>query len=309
MSMGHGYRVAVSGLPYFGRRMAALLSGDGWQATYLETRGWRPFPALGALWRARRAGVLYHLGGQIARGSRPHLLLSLLRRPCVMHWTGSDVLHAHAVAARGAVAARLRDGCLHWAGAPWLVQELAAIGVRAEWVPHSAVTGPERLPPFPERFTVLAYLRPGREEFYGAAAVRRVAVALPEAEVLVVGVDRLAEAPANVRCLGWVTDMAPVYAAGHALLRLAAHDGLSFMVQEALAWGRWVVWNHPFPGVVEATTVDEACARMAALAARHRAGCLPLNEEGAAHVRAHYHPARIRDDIRRRLAAVIEGRR
>ncbi len=306
MSTTHGYRVAVSGLPYFGRRMAALLSGDGWQATYLETRGWRPIPALRALRRARRAGVLYHLGGQIARWSRPHALLRLLGRPCVMHWTGSDVLHAHTVAARGAVAARLRDGCVHWAGAPWLVQELAEIGVRAEWVPHSAVTAPARLPPFPERFTVLAYLRPGREEFYGAAAVRRVAAALPEAQVLVVGVDRLA-APANVRCLGWVTDMAPVYAAGHVLLRLAAHDGLSFMVQEALAWGRWVVWNHPFPGVIETATVDEACARVAALAARHRAGCLALNEEGAAHVRARYHPARIRDDIRRRLAAVMEG--
>ncbi len=307
MSARRGYRVAVSGLPYFGRRMAALLSGDGWQADYLETRGWRPGPAVRALLHARRAQVLYHLGGQIARGSRPHVLLSLLRRPCVMHWTGSDVLHAHTVAARGAVAARLRDGCLHWAGAPWLVEELAAIGIRAEWVPHSAVAGPERLPPFPERFTVLAYLRPGREEFYGAAAVRRVAAALPEAQVLVVGVERLAAAPANVRCLGWVAEMAPVYAAAHVLLRLAAHDGLSFMVQEALAWGRWVVWNHPFPGVLEAADVDEACARVAALAARHTSGQLPLNEEGAAHVRACYHPARIRDEIRRRLATVLEG--
>jgi hypothetical protein len=309
MTASHEYRVAVSGLPYFGRRMATLLSGDGWQATYLETRGWQPLPALRALRRARRATVLYHLGGQLARLSRPHLLVSVLRRPCVMHWTGSDVLHARVVAARGAVAKRLRDGCVHWTGAPWLVQELVEIGVRAEWVPHSAVTAPSCLPPYPKRFTVLAYLRPGREEFYGAAAVRRVAAALPQAQVLVVGVDRLAAAPANVRCLGWVADMAPVYAASHVLLRLAEHDGLAFMVQEALAWGRWVVWNHPFPGVLTAATAEEARARIAELASRHTAGCLPFNEEGAAHVRTHYHPARIRDDIRRRLAAVIEGRR
>lgn len=132
MTASHGYRIVVSGLPYFGRRMAALLSGDGWQATYLDTRGWRPLPALRALWRARQAAVLYHLGGQIARLSRPHVLLHALHRPCVMHWTGSDVLYARAVAARGATTARLRDGCVHWAGAPWLVRELAEIDLHCK---------------------------------------------------------------------------------------------------------------------------------------------------------------------------------
>ncbi len=28
-------RVAVGGLPYFGRKMAALLDGDGWEVAYL----------------------------------------------------------------------------------------------------------------------------------------------------------------------------------------------------------------------------------------------------------------------------------
>ena len=304
------HRLAVSGLPYFGRRMAELLASDGWEAAYLETRRWQPGPALRAVRQARRADVLYQVGGQIARWSRPHALLTVVRRPCVMHWTGSDVLYARTVAARGRVAERLRGGCIHWAGAPWLAGELAGIGVRAEWVPHSAVEAPEQLPAFPDTFTVLAYLRAGREAFYGEEAVRRVAVALPDVRVLVAGCDRLAgPSPPNVRCLGWVQDIASVYARAHVLLRMAAHDGLSFMVQEALAFGRYAVWNHPFPGVLEAATDEEARAHIADFAARHRAGSLALNVAGARHVRERYNPQRIRDDIRRRLAAIIEARR
>lgn len=305
-----GHRIAIGGLPYFGRRMAELLSGDGWQARYLETRGWRPLPALQALAYTRRADLLYQLGGQIERFSRPHALLTLAPRPCVMHWTGSDVLHAARATAQGRAAARLRDGCVHWAGAPWLAEELARIGVRAEWVPHSTVDASATVPPLPDGpFTVLTYLRPGREEFYGARAVRRVAASLPDAQVLVAGCERLADAPGNVRCLGWVEDMGPVYARCHALLRMTEHDGLAFMVQEALAHGRYAVWNHPFPGAIEAGDAEAACVGLGELAEQHHSGCLLPNVSGAEHVREHYNPARIRADIRRRLASVIEAAR
>lgn len=301
------YQVAVGGSPHFGRQIATLLAGDGWDARYLNTRGWRPLPALRALQAARRAEALYLVGGQIARGSRPHALRLLIRRPTVMHWTGTDVLYARRTARRGHAVKLLRRGCTHWTGAPWHVEELATIGIRAVWLPHSAVEAPAYLPPFGEPFTILAYLRPGREEFYGAAAILTVAAALPDARVLVVGVERLAGAPANVRALGWVADMAGVYAESHALLRLPRHDGLSFMVQEALAFGRYAVWNHPFPGVHAVDSVPAATAHLRLLADRHAAGGLPLNEAGAAHIRERFNTARVRADLRRELATVIES--
>jgi len=301
-----GYRVAVGGSPHFGQQVAALLDGDGWRAAYLETRGWRPDAALRALRAARAADALYLVGGQIARGSRPHALRLLLRAPCVMHWTGTDILYARRTVRRGRAAGLLRHGCVHWTGAPWHVTELAAIGVHAAWMPHSAVDAPERLPAFPETFTVLAYLRPGRERFYGAEAVRAAATALPEAHVLVAGVEALAGAPANVRCLGWVADMPALYARSHVLLRLPAHDGLSFMVQEALAHGRYAVWNYPLTGAIPARDIDGAVAYLRRLAADHAAGALPLNVEGAAYVRERFAATRIRADLRRGLAAVIE---
>lgn len=303
-------RVAIGGTPYFGRRLAALLDGAGWRARYLETRRWQSVAALRALHAVRRADVLYQVGGQVARRSRPDALLAVVRRPTVMHWTGSDVLYARDVVARGRVSERLRARCTHLAGAPWLVDELRGLGIVAHWTPHSAVDAPSRLPPLPERFAVLSYLRPGREDFYGLNVLLRAARALPDVDFFVVGCERLPGATCqNLRCLGWQRDMAPVYARTHVLLRLAAHDGLSFMVQEALAFGRYAIWNHPFPGVIEAGDADEACRRLAMLVTRHRAGALPLNRAGAAHVRERYHPRRIRDELRAELMHAVAADR
>ena len=297
-------RVVVGGLPFFGRRLAALLDGPGWRVRYLETRAWEPRAALRALRRAAAADLIYLVGGQIASFSRPHLLRLVLRRPTIMHWAGSDVLYARRSAARGRVTASLRDGVTHWAGAPWLVEELRPLGVRTTWRPHSWVVAPATLPPLPSHgggqtpFTVLTYLPERRAAFYGAAAVCRLAAALPDVRVLVVGARTLAGgAPANVRCLGWVERMAPIYAEAHVLLRLPRHDGLAFMVQEALAHGRYAIWNHPFPGAIQATTPEAATAAVEMLWQRHAAGELPLNEAGADYTRARFSPARIRADL------------
>jgi hypothetical protein len=197
----------------------------------------------------------------------------------------------------------------HWAGAPWLAEELAPLGVTARWLPHSWVEPPERLPPLPtpeaSPFTLLAYLPEKRAAFYGAAAVFAVARALPDARVLVAGSSSLpGDVPANVSFLGWVREMTPLYVRVHALLRLPRHDGLSFMVQEALALGRYAIWPYPFTGAIRATGAAEAVAAAAELGRRHVAGCLSLNEAGAAHVREQYARDRIRARIRAALAEV-----
>ena len=305
---GRGLRVAVGGSPYFGRKLAALLNGDGWRAAYLETRGWRPGPALRALVAARRADVLYQIGGQIGRFSRPALLLAATRRPMVMHWTGSDVLYAQRLDP-GQRSRRLREGVTHWAGAPWLVEELAPIGVRATYQPHSAVDAPATLPPFPSDFTILAYVQPGREHFYGVDAVLAAARALPQVRFRIVGSNRVADPPANVAVTGWTDAMAAEYAGSHVLLRLPEHDGLAFMAQEALAFGRYVIWNHSYPYVTHAQSVEQAIAQLRLWADQHAAGALPLNKAGAAHVRAHHNSATIAASLRAGLLAAVEQRR
>ena len=127
----------LGGMPYFGRRLAGLLAGDGWQASYLETRSWGARAAVGALLSARAADLVCMVGGQIARLSRPHLLALALRRPMAMLWAGSDVLYARRVVAAGRATRALARGVTHWAGAPWLAEELKPLGVEARWLPHS----------------------------------------------------------------------------------------------------------------------------------------------------------------------------
>jgi len=254
-----------------------------------------------ALRRAASADLVYLVGGQIERLSRPHLLRLALPKPLVMHWAGSDVLHARRARARGRATAWLTRGVTHWAGAPWLADELRPLGVRARWLPHVWVDAPTTIPPLPAPgeapFTLLTYLPQGRGDFYGGEAVRRLALALPEARVLVTGARSLLWGAPNVRCLGWVEEMAPLYASCHALLRLPRHDGLAFMVQEALALGRHAVWSYPFPGVAHAPTPDAAIAAVRSLADRHARGELPANEAGATHVRDRFNRARIRSDL------------
>jgi putative intracellular protease/amidase len=294
--------LAVGGLPYFGRRLATLLDGDGWRARYLETRAWEPRAALAALRAAAGADLVYLVGGQTERLSRPDLLrLALSGRSFVMHWAGSDVLHARRVRAAGRATDRLVRGVLHWAGAPWLADELGTLGMRAHWLPHSWVDAPPTVPPLsaPDQapFTALAYLPADREAFYGGEAVRRLALALPDVRVLVVGTGRLPWTAPNVTALGWVNEMAPVYARCHALVRLPAHDGLAFMVQEALAHGRHAVWRYPFEGVVQVDAPDDAIAAVRALRDRHHRGDLAPNERGAAYVRERFNRRRIRSDL------------
>lgn len=303
--------VAIGGLPHFGRRLAQFIAGDGWQATYLETRAWEPRAALRALRGARSADLVYMVGGQIGRLSRPHLLRAALRRPMAMHWAGSDVLYARRVHAAGHATPALVHGVTHWAGAPWLADELKPLGVNARWLPHSWVDPPPEIPPLPSArespFTILTYLPESRPDFYGAATVLRLARELPQVQVLVTGTTALhRETPPNLRCLGWVEEMAPLYARSHLLLRLPHHDGLSFMVQEALAFGRSAVWTHHFPGVIHARSGEDAIAAVSDLADRHAQDTLSLNEAGARHVRERFSPHRIQADLRAALHGVIE---
>lgn len=300
-------RVVIGGLPYFGRMLAELLNGDGWECRYLPSAGVRPWDWAATATALAGAGVVYLVGGQLERWSRPDLLLRFGRSPVVMHWVGSDVTYALAVARRGKLSQRLLKGPVHWAEAPWTAAELASLGVAAAIVPLVPARLPESVPPLPPRFTVLSYLPDSRAAFYGRDTVFALASALPQVRFLVAGgTGRAQTAPPNVEFLGWLTQMAPVYAESTVLLRLPEHDGLSFMVLEALTAGRHVIWNHPFEGVFKAYGASEAQRRIEWLLMEHQRGALGVNETGIRLMRDRYAPERVRDALRSRLSALFQ---
>ena len=275
-------KILVLGLPYFAQKAAQTISNDSWKIDFLHPGAERS--RFGDRTYLLRAGlrlltydVVYQIGGPTVSG---HLLTlcRLLRKPFVLHWVGSDVTQATRCISP---APKPNSGVIHWVDAPWLADELKTIGINSEVVPLCAVDTSQALPLPSGRFTVLCYLPDGRFQFYGGDLVVSAAEALPDINFLVVGGSgKNISAPPNMSFVGWQSDMQPIYAQCHALVRMASHDGLSFMVVESLNLGRYVIWNRPFEGAILAKDSTKVIAQLRSLADLYDRGVLPLNELG-----------------------------
>lgn len=262
-------RVAVIGLPFFGRRVAESLREAGIEARYLPSPAIEPRRIPSVLAELLRADLVYAIGSRAAKGS-PVDLLARSGKRVLLHWVGTDVLWARRDAAAHRLSRWLTERAVHWADAPWLVDELGALGIVAEERPlpmPMAVGEPVALP---GTFRVLVYLPEHAREPYDVAATLAVVRALPEIEFLVVGGFEPSEPIPNLQALGFVRNMTDVYHRCSVLLRLTHHDGLSHSVVEALSYGRYVVWTYGLPGVVRVANAGEAAAAIASLRTEHR---------------------------------------
>ncbi|GBD24471.1 hypothetical protein HRbin29_02149 [bacterium HR29] len=268
-------RLAVIGLPFFGERVAALLAEAGIDARFLPSPVVEPRRTPWVLAELVRSDLVYAIGSRAARGAPVDLLLRLGKK-VVLHWAGSDVLFAQRDAESGRLSRRVAERAVHWAVAPWLVEELGALGIAAEERPLPLPIAWGEPVPLPETFRVLVYLPERPWEPYDVEGTLAVMRALPDVPFLVVG-GYVPPAPLpNVEALGFVPNMAEVYRRTSVLLRLTHHDGRSHSVIEALSFGRYVVWTYGLPGVVRVSGPAEAAAAIARL----RAEAHGLNERG-----------------------------
>ncbi len=270
-------RLAVIGLPFFGERVAASLRDAGIDARYLPSPAVEPCRGPWVVGELLRSDLVYAIGSRAARGAPADLLLRLRKR-LVLHWVGSDVLWARRDFEAGRLSRRVAERAVHWADAPWLAEELGALGIAAEERPLPVPIAWGEPVPLPEAFRVLVYLpeRPGGAyDVEGTLAVIR---ALPDVPFLIAGGFVPPVPLPNAEALGFVRTMADVYHRTSVLLRLTHHDGLSHSVVEALSFGRYVVWTYPLPGVVRVSGPAEAAAAIARLRAEARG----LNERGVA---------------------------
>jgi hypothetical protein len=202
-------------------------------------------------------------------------------------------------------------GCTHWTEVPWTAEELARIGVDARVVPLASPLAPNQLAPLPARFTVMTYLPEQRWEFYGGPNVLRLAREMPDVQFVVLASSpdsewcRRESAPANMAMLGFRDDVSRLYDETTVLVRMTQHDGLSFMVLEALAHGRHVVWSYPLGPLVATRSYGELHAEIMRLRTLHQEGRLEINREGAAWVRQEYAPAVVAAGIREEISDVI----
>lgn len=233
--------------------------------------GFRP---LVATWRGRVFDMIWLLA--VSRQSRRTL------------WIGTDVVQTCQDGPLRGWRSRLRDRLIGRAacGAPWFVEELAGVGVTAEYVrfPHRT-----RIPDFvewPTEFAVSTYVPAMKPAFYGAQVLPAIADATPDVLYLVYGDGEVPERP-NIRALGHVPHLAERLADSVVHLRLTEHDAIAGTVRESLALGRYVLFGYELPGIVpvDVRGVDEIATHIRRLASSFRAGTLAPNWEGVELIR------------------------
>jgi hypothetical protein len=225
----------------------------------------------------------------------------------VMLWSGSDALWAQ----KDAVDGKMHPWVMtktHWAVSPWIAEEVRSVGLHCEYVQASFVQRVREPAALPEQFSVMAYI-PSKEktELYGWDQILTVARAFPSVEFKIVGLQKreTLEAPRNVRVQGWTNDIASVLQQSTVLWRPVQHDGLSFMVLEALAQGRHVLYSYPLRGCVQVRNAEAAIRELNRLASLHNSRMLGLNSAGLEAVDQEYSTARVRESLLGRWEKII----
>lgn len=238
----------------------------------------------------------------------PHpLLLSAARArkvPIFIIWAGTDVTRL--LERPHELSHARRTELKHLAVAPWLAQELKQVGIDAQYLPIIGVRpSPTEMPK--TQFSVLTYLPEPRRDFYGRLHVYDVARKLPHVDFSILGAGGPdPSAPANVHYYGWQLDVAHFIDRSCALLRVADHDGMSLIVLEALARGRYVAWKYKAPGVRQVVTPEDSCQFICELYALHAAGQLDSNQVGIDYIAAAYEERQVSLALERFFDTTVE---
>lgn len=297
-------RVLVIGLPFFGARVAASLSTVGYDAHYQPHPGREPGAWPGSAMEILRADVIYAIGSSI-RVNGPLDVISRAGKHMLIHWVGTDVSVAVSDWREGAASQRVLKHSIHRADAPWLLDELAVMGIsaRERLLPIPVAIGT----PFeiPDRFQVLVYLPTKAREDYDVEASLEVMRSLPDTRFVIVGGYEPPERMANVEVLGFTDDMPGVYRQSTVLLRLMKHDGMSHSVIEAASFGRYVLWSYPLAGVTQVADAAAAIAEIQRLQSHFSRAELSMNIEGARYMKETYNPERVLAKICRDLDRLL----
>lgn len=226
----------------------------------------------------------------------------------MMYWTGSDVMSVLEELKNTGKRKKLPKEIVHLAAAPWLVDELGGIGVQAAFISLSAVPFvrfdlSEEAPPLPQDFTVLTYVPDSAVSLYGGEHIKSLARDFPMIKIKILSSTGKwwPDPPPGVDFLGWVDDPRELYVQSTVLVRMVLHDAIGGMVQEALSYGRHVIWSYPLDGVRTARDYNSLSRHIEDLLEAHRRSELKTNADGIETVRNSFLPAL---NIKRLLAVM-----
>lgn len=308
-SAGHARprRVAIHGLQYFSSKLASILKDPSWEISHHFYRPSRLPRFVVDLWRSDLA---FTWGGRISRGKFLRTAQLLGKKYVVILWCGSDVLLAQDELTAGKMDSWVAER-VHWAASPVLAEEVRALGLSCEYVQVSFVQPVASPRPLPERFSVLVYVPTlERSELYGLDRILEVAEALPRVEFTLVGLQQgeTLKGPPNLKTHNRVSPIAPFIERATVIWRPVRHDaGTSFMVLEALAHGRHVLYSYPFSSCIQVSSAGDARLELERLLARHESKTLSLNESGIRTIAEAFTPECVRANLFHRWAEIIDG--
>jgi hypothetical protein len=301
-------RTLVHGLPYFGKMFAELMDGDGWSFRYYPDSGTKNLTAMAQ--NLRECDLVYQIGGRVTIGKFLLATRWLGKKKVVVHWVGSDTVDEQKAVSEGRAADWVTQELHHWAESDWMVREVQNLGISCELVPLPSARVPEGPSPFPADFTVLVYMPDvTRAWLYGLDMMLETARALPHIPFELVGLTKgtIQDAPANLRVHGRIPDLTEFYRRATVVWRPVRHDGLSFMVLEALGHGRHVLWSYEFPGCVRVASAGEAQEQISRLHDLHTKAQLGVNTAGVDAIAERYLPQRLKKEILSRLEKILES--
>ena len=299
-------RVLVHGLPYFGSGFARVMSGKGWEFTFYPDRGIANLAGLA--WALTQCDIAYQIGGRVTAGKFLCAAKLLNKKQIVMHWAGSDVLDERAFVASGKDDPWVVQEIRHWAECDWMVNEVKELGLPCERVPLPSSLIPQQASPLPDTFSVLVHM-PSVElgYLYGLDRILQVARNLPQVPFQLVGLKagRISNPPDNLQINGRVKELREFYQKTSVVWRPVRHDGLSFLVREALGHGRHVLYTYPLDGCVQVSGTNDAQKEILRLFVLHQQGRLELNTVGQRAVLRSYSCDYLKQDILRRLEGML----
>ncbi len=222
--------------------------------------------------KSRPYRIIYHLGGC----SAIFCVLARLRgKQMVSHWIGTDAMRYHSKMnpiKRLSVWVHRHLVGLQLADSEIIQEELRSIGIESKLLRllPEAIVG--QVTPLPEQPVILSYWDDERFEFYGGDIVIARATG-----------KGLTEVPSNVQFLGLVDNMQEMYRNSTCLIRIPKHDGLSAMVLEAMANGRYVIYNHKCPCTYFAADLKSARTALEEILEKQQP-----NVEGADYVKKNF---------------------
>lgn len=294
-------KILIIGLPLFAKRLADEMM------KYDKENSYKSLNTYYNLWDKIKApfvlyfsDVLYSINGTLDQSKLISLAFWLKKR-VVMHWVGSDVTTAIKQYKSGDFNKIYFNKSEHLTVAPWLSEELKEIGLNASVMSISAYQKDFRLKSFPERFTVLSYIPENRANFYGKEQILKLANELPEVKFIVVGSLKETELPANIDLKGWVNNINEVIESSVVVIRYMKHDGLSQLVLESLALGRYVLYSRDQKGAIYVKNYNELYDQLLILKSAFDSGKLSHNIEGANQIRKNYNKELIFSGLKRFL--------